>query len=77
MIWLHARPLPLLPSAIVSLSQSLVQLLDRRGGGGGRGAESFDRKKAWPSINRSILSGKNSEFSAYETVEKKAKFFNG
>jgi hypothetical protein len=27
----------------------------REGGGGGRGAESCDRKKAWPSINRSIL----------------------
>ncbi len=27
--------------------------------GGGRGAESYsyDRKKAWPSINRSVLSG--------------------
>jgi hypothetical protein len=77
MIWLHARPFPLLPSAIVSLSQSLVQLTDRRGGGGGRGAESFDRKKAWPSINRSIQSGKNSEFSAYETVEKKLSFSMG
>jgi hypothetical protein len=26
------------------------------GEGGGQGAESYDRKQAWPSINRSILS---------------------
>ncbi len=42
----------------VSLSQSFcissVYLTD--GGGGGRGAESYDRKIAWPSINRSIPS---------------------
>ncbi len=29
------------------------------GGGGGREAESNDRKKAWPSINSSIISGSN------------------
>jgi hypothetical protein len=28
----------------------------RRGEGGGCGAESYDRRKAWPSINHSILS---------------------
>ena len=34
------------------------KLLKGEGGeGGGRGAESYDRRKAWPSINRSILSG--------------------
>jgi hypothetical protein len=27
-----------------------------RGIGGGRGAESYDHKKAWPSVNHSILS---------------------
>ncbi len=27
-----------------------------RGEGGGRGAESYDRKRAWPSINHSVLS---------------------
>ncbi len=27
-------------------------------GGGGRGAESYDREKAWPSINHTILSGR-------------------
>jgi hypothetical protein len=32
-------------------------LLTGRGGWGGRGAESFDRKKTWSSINHSILSG--------------------
>jgi len=35
-----------------------VQLTDvREGEGGGVGAELYNRKKAWPSINRSILSG--------------------
>jgi hypothetical protein len=29
---------------------------EREGEGGGRGAESYDRKKAWPSINHSLLS---------------------
>jgi hypothetical protein len=34
------------------------QLADgREGGWGGRGAESYDRKKAWSSIDHSILSG--------------------
>jgi hypothetical protein len=33
------------------------QLADEGVGGGGIGAESDDRKKAWPSINHSILSG--------------------
>ncbi len=32
------------------------------GGGGGRGAESYDLKKAWPSINRSVLSAKKPPF---------------
>ncbi len=27
------------------------------GGGGGRGTKSYDREKAWPSIDHSILSG--------------------
>ncbi len=56
-------PPPLSLQQIVSLSQSScvspVQLTDgRRGGEGGRlGAESYDRKKAWASINCSLLSG--------------------
>jgi hypothetical protein len=29
------------------------------GGGGEGGAKSYDREKAWPSINHSILSGEN------------------
>jgi hypothetical protein len=48
---------------LVSLSQSscvlLVELTDGCGGGarGGGGAKWYGRKKAWPSINHSILSG--------------------
>jgi hypothetical protein len=61
---LHAHLLhPLSRQQIVSLSQvscvSPFELTDGRGGrgGGGRGAVSYECKKAWPSINRSILSG--------------------
>jgi hypothetical protein len=40
---------------------------DEGGEGGGRGAESNDREKVWPSINHSILSavieGKDEEFT--------------
>jgi hypothetical protein len=36
---------------------SLIELNMGEGGGGGRGAESCDRKKSWLSINHSILSG--------------------
>jgi hypothetical protein len=32
------------------------------GGGSGRGAESYDRMNAWPSINPSFLSGLHSEY---------------
>jgi hypothetical protein len=48
---------------VVSISQSTcvlpVELTDGREGGrlgGGRGAKSYDREKAWSSINHSILS---------------------
>jgi len=44
---LAPRPPPLL----------LSQPLEREGEGGGRGVESYDRKKVWSSINHSILSG--------------------
>jgi hypothetical protein len=45
-----------------------VELSDERGGegGGGRGAESYDCKKAWPSINRSMLSDPRCEYTAYD-----------
>jgi hypothetical protein len=33
------------------------KLLPEEGGRGGRGAELYDRKKAWPSINHSLFSG--------------------
>jgi hypothetical protein len=55
------RPhLPLSENCLSSRSQSSCVLPDqltdwREGGGGGRGAESYDRKKAWASINCSIL----------------------
>jgi hypothetical protein len=52
-----SSPIPSTPLSlqqIVSLSQSSCVSL---GGGGRRGTESYDRKKAWSSINRSILSG--------------------
>jgi hypothetical protein len=35
----------------------MSELPDGRGGGGGRGAESYECKKFWPSVTRSILSG--------------------
>ncbi len=59
MIRLLARPLPPLPSATcLSFSVFLCgrAYCRERGVPGGRGAESYDRKKAWPSINHLILS---------------------
>jgi hypothetical protein len=59
MFRLHARPLPFFRHQIASFSQSScvlpVEITEGRGGGGGRGAEAYDRKKALPSINHSIL----------------------
>jgi hypothetical protein len=58
MNWLlvHATPPPS-PFSKLSLFLSLpVELTDGRGGGGGWGAKSYDGKKAWSSINPSILS---------------------
>jgi hypothetical protein len=55
-------PFSPLPSATcLSFSAYLfvapVEFTDGRGGGGGgRGAEFYDREKAWPSINHSMLS---------------------
>ncbi len=46
--------LPLFLSLHVCRYSSL--LTGETGGGGGCGADSYDRNKAWPSINRSILS---------------------
>jgi hypothetical protein len=62
------RPPPSLPTSPVrKLSQFLNHCVCRRsslmtgegGGGSGRGAESHERKKAWASMNSSILSGPN------------------
>jgi hypothetical protein len=62
-IRLHALPPPPLPLANCLFLSVFVYvggpafLTGERGGGGGRGAESYYRKKTWASINRSILSG--------------------
>jgi hypothetical protein len=54
-------PLPPIPSAsCLSFSVFLCvtsELTDGRGGGGWRGAKSYDREKAWPSIYHSLLFG--------------------
>ncbi len=61
-IRLHAHPLPPLSPRYTRLAthrktEKERQLADVRGGeGGGHGAESYDRKRLWPSINHSILS---------------------
>ncbi len=64
----YLAPRPSLPPSfwvfhkqVVSLSLAVCLrsslLTGKRAGGGGHGAKSYDRKKAWPSIYRSILSG--------------------
>ncbi len=65
MIRLHVRPLSPLPSEnCLSFSFFLCVAGPacwwERGGGGGLGAESYDRNEDWSSINHSILSGSNS-----------------
>jgi hypothetical protein len=63
-------PFSLSGQQVASLSQSFcvtpVELTDGRGGegGGGSGAELYDCKKAWPSINRSMFSGPRCEYTA-------------
>ncbi len=64
MIRLLAQPpSSLFLQQVVSLSQSScvppVELIPTGevGGGGGRGAKSYDGEKAWSSVNHSILSG--------------------
>ncbi len=63
---LAPRPLPLSPPlpSVSSTSDSQESQCaqcsqEREGEGGGRGAESYDRKKDWSPINHSILSGSN------------------
>jgi hypothetical protein len=58
---IHAYPLP--PHHVSKLDRRLEgdlrkrdKLLTGEGEGGGRGAKSYDRKKAWPFINHSMLS---------------------
>ncbi len=70
-VWFGSTPapLPLCRQLHVSLSQSScvspIELTGEVGGGGGRGAESYDHKKAWPSINQSILSDLTIKRSSY------------
>ncbi len=45
---------------------SPAELTDERGGGGGRGAKSYAREKAWSSVNYSILA------AVINTTDKKA-----
>jgi hypothetical protein len=40
-------------------------LADERGGGGGGGAKSYDREKAWSSVNHSILSDTSKVSNCY------------
>jgi hypothetical protein len=61
--WFGSSPPPS-PSPVSKMSLFLIFLcvagrdnLRERMGGGGRGARSYDREKAWPSTNNSILSG--------------------
>ncbi len=50
---------------------SPVELTGERGARGrGRGAESYDRKKAWTSINGSILPESNAKIDFYITLAK-------
>jgi hypothetical protein len=51
-IRLHALP----PSLFLSKSFYVTPVELSEGNGGGRGAESYDSEKDWPSINRSVLS---------------------
>ncbi len=44
-------------SLFLSLHVSIGEITDRKGGREGGGANSYDREKAWSSINHSILSG--------------------
>jgi hypothetical protein len=62
MVWLLAHPSLVstlsqqqVVSHLQSSSVSPVEHTDSRGGG--RGAKSYDREKAWPSINNAIHSG--------------------
>jgi hypothetical protein len=54
MIWLLAHSLPLSPVRLHTGKRDNL-LSSERGEGGGRGAESYDRKKAWSSMNYLIL----------------------
>ncbi len=54
MIWLLPHPLPLLRHT--GRLRKKDNLLTGQGEGSGRGAESYDGKKSWSSINHSILS---------------------
>jgi hypothetical protein len=65
-VWFGSSPIPFPPPSLSRLSLFLSLPVCRRsslptggGGGGARGAKSFDREKERFSINHSILSGQN------------------
>jgi hypothetical protein len=67
-VFFGSSPTPYPPHpSVITLSLSsyvlLVELTDGEGGGGGRGAKSYDGEKAWSSTKHSILSGVNSCYS--------------
>ncbi len=70
-IWFGSSPPPT-PSPVIRLPLFLSRRSSLRtvggGWGGGRGAEFYDRRKAWSSINHSILSGGDPDKQGFGSV---------
>ncbi len=67
LIWFIAHPLPPPPLPSESLTNDTQDEKERQLAHG-RGARSFDRKKAWSSINRSILSAFEHPFLYFQDL---------